>query len=61
MDYLLIEDAPRQRQSAENQESVEKFLRLSELEEEDKRSLRHIVDALLKKNKMKKLMEEEES
>lgn len=55
IDFLLLDDAPRRPLIAKDNILGEKYPELESLTEEDKNSLRHIIDALVARNKIRKI------
>jgi transcriptional regulator with XRE-family HTH domain len=55
IDFLLIDNAPKKSLEAPHSKLAERILAIDDLSEEDERSLLHLVDAIVAKNKLKAL------
>jgi len=55
IDFLLIDEAPKKPLEAPHSKLAERILEIDDLSEEDEKSLLHLVDAIVAKNKLKAL------
>jgi transcriptional regulator with XRE-family HTH domain len=58
IDYLLIDNVPRQAYGNPHDEVIEKVKSAGEFSTDDKKALIHFIDAIIAKNKLKSLASE---